>query len=245
MPSPTVAGADRLAAGHEQGHVGVAEPERRQPLELAGEVERERRRGNDRVDPRHRGEILLGDLALRVGGERRGERLELLGPDRQAGGGTMAAEPLQVLGARRETGVEVEARHRSPGALPALALAGDQDDGTAEALDEPRGDDPDHALVPALAPDDVCLRRLRCSGGPGLDGRERLAQDPLLDRLAVAVERLDLVREQVGLPIVLGEDEVQADVGTPEAAGRVEPRREPERRPRSRRPWPDRRRRRA
>ena len=167
------------------------------------------------------------ELPVGVGGERRGERLELVAADRQAGGGAMAAEALEVVGAGGEAGVEVEARHRAAGALPAVALARDQDDGAAEPLDEPRGDDPDHALVPALAPDDVGAAA-PLLGRPRVDDRDRLAEDPLLDGLAVAVQRLELVREQVGLAVVLRQHEMQADVRPAEPAGGVEPRREPE-----------------
>ena len=161
------------------------------------------------------------ELRVGVRGERGGERLELVGPDREPGGGPVAAEPLEVTGAGGEAGVEVEARHRPARALPAVAFACDQHDGPAESLDEPRGDDADHALVPALAPHHVgaaaaLLRR------PGVDGSDGLAEDPLLDGLAVAVERLELVREQVGFACVLGEHEVQGHVGPPEPSRRVE-----------------------
>ena len=39
-----------LAAGDEQVDAGVAEPERREPLQLPAEAERERGAGDDRVD---------------------------------------------------------------------------------------------------------------------------------------------------------------------------------------------------
>ena len=51
--------------------------------------------------------------------------------------------------------VQVERRDRPPRALPVAVRAGDQHDRPVEALDEPRRDDADHALVPALAGDDV------------------------------------------------------------------------------------------
>ena len=143
------------------------------------------------------------------------------------GGGPMPAEALEMAGAGGEARVEVEARHRSAGALPAVALAGDQHDRPAESLDEPRGDDADHALVPALAPDDVGAPAALL-GRPRVDDGDRLAEDPLLDRLAVAVQRLELVREQVGLAVVLRQHEVQADVRPAEPPGCIEPRREPE-----------------
>ena len=63
-----------------------------------------------------------------------------------------------------------------------------------EPLDEPRRDDPDHALMPVLAPDDVAAAaplRVR----PGLDLAHGVAEDPLLDSLALAVQRIELARE--------------------------------------------------
>ncbi len=61
----------------------------------------------------------------------------------------------QVLRAGAERAVQVERRQRAARALPVAVAAGDQDDRPVEALDEARGDDPDHALVPVLAPDHV------------------------------------------------------------------------------------------
>ena len=196
-------------------------------LELARQLERERRCGDDRVDAGDRRQILVEQLRVGVGGERGGERLELVAADRQSRGCAMPAEALEMAGAGGETGMEVEARHRSAGALPAVALAGDQDDRPAESLHEPRGDDPDHALVPALAPDDVGAAAALL-GRPRIDDGDRLAEDPLLDGLAVAVQRLELVREQVGLAVVLRQHEMQAHVRPAEPAGGIEPWREPE-----------------
>ena len=60
-------------------------------------------------------------------------------------------------------------RSNAPGdaarALPAPVGAGDQDDRPAVALDEPRGDDPDHALVPVRAGDDVAAAGAARSAG--------------------------------------------------------------------------------
>ena len=52
-----------------------------------------------------------------VGGEGLGERVDVLRLDREAGGRTVAAEALEVLGAGREAAVEVE-RRRSTGRDP-------------------------------------------------------------------------------------------------------------------------------
>ena len=103
----------------------------------------------------------------------------------------------------------------------------DQDDGPVEALDEARRDDPDHTLVPVLAPDHVAAPPpLRL--GPGLDLGDRRSQDPVLDRLPVLVQELQLAGEALGLLRVGGQQQLEGRVGPPESAGGVDPRREPE-----------------
>src|SRR5581483_478708 len=110
-----------LAAGDEQGDAWVAETERREAAELRAELERERRAGDDRVDDRHRPQIVLGEVLVRVGGERGRERVDVLGPDREPGGRAMAPEALEVLGAGGEPGVEVEGGDAAAAALPGVA----------------------------------------------------------------------------------------------------------------------------
>src|SRR5262245_21741692 len=103
----------------------------------------------------------------------------------------MAAETLEMAGARAEAGMEIERRDRASRALPLVAAARDEDDGAVEPLDESRGHDADHALVPVLAPQHIRapapagLRPFRdlLHGGP---------QHPVLDRLAVPVQHLEL-----------------------------------------------------
>ena len=107
----------------------------------------------------------------------------------------MAAEALEVLGARGEGAVQVEGAAGAARALPVAAgRAGDQHDRPAVALDEPRGDDADHALVPVRAGDDVAAVRAALLG-PGLDLVDRGAEDPLLDGLPLAVQLLELLGE--------------------------------------------------
>ena len=53
--------------------------------------------------------------------------------------------------AGRQAGVQVVGRDGAAAALAALAVERDQHDGPGVTLDEARGDDADHALVPALA----------------------------------------------------------------------------------------------
>ena len=76
------------------------------------------------------------------------------------------------------------------------------------ALDETRGDDADHALVPVLAPHDVrgtAPLRLR----PFLDLCDRGSQDLVLDGLPVAVQLLEAVREAACLVGVLCQQELE------------------------------------
>ena len=160
-------------------------------------------------------------------GERVGERLERLRPDLEPRCGTVAAEALQQMGARAERAVQVEGRHRPARALPRVVAAGDHHDRAPVPLHEPRGDDADHALVPVLAPEHVPAPAPQLLG-PGVDAGDRLAQDPVLDGLPVAVERLELGRQALCLVRVVGEDQLERDVRAREPAGGVDTGREAE-----------------
>ena len=120
MPSPTVSSAVELAAVDEQRDPGVAEPERREPGELLAERQPELGAADDRVDRRPRAQIVVGQHRVGVRAERRGEGLDALGADREAGGGAVAAEALEMLGAGRERAVQVE---RAAGAARSLPVA--------------------------------------------------------------------------------------------------------------------------
>ena len=110
----------------------------------------------------------------------------------------------------------------SPRPAPAI-----RHDRPVEALDEPRGDDADHALVPALVGQDVAappllgLRPLRDLG-------QRLAQDPVLDALPLAVQLLELMGQLSGLVGVLGEEKLERRTRPAETPRRVDARRQPE-----------------
>src|SRR5919109_869415 len=58
-----------LAAGQEEGHVRVAEPERGKPRELPAKLERELRAADDGIDSRHRQQVGLRDHSVRVPSE--------------------------------------------------------------------------------------------------------------------------------------------------------------------------------
>ena len=81
--------------------------------------------------------------------------------------------------------------------------------------------------MPVLTPDHVAaatLLRLR----PRLDFGDRRSQDPVLDRLPVLVQELELGGEPLCLLGVGRQQQLERGVGAPEPAGGVDPRREPE-----------------
>src|SRR5439155_22384178 len=132
-----------------------------------------------------------------------------------------------VHGADREGVVEVERPRRAARPLPSALGPGDEHDRAYVALDETRGDDADHALVPVLARDDVAALtapRFR----PRVDLVHRSAQDPLLDGLSLAIQALELLGEPPGLAVILGEQQRERRFRAAEAAGGIDARRQPE-----------------
>jgi hypothetical protein len=172
--------------------------------ELETELERQLIAGDDGVDHRRQAELALGEGCIRLRRECLGEGLDVGRVDREAGGGAVAAEPRQVSAASDERAVEVERGQRSPRSLPLAVGAGDEHNRAVETLHEPRSDDPDDTFVPGLVGKDVTAARtprLR----PLVDLRDRLAQHPVLDRLALAVQLLQPAGELGGDLAVVGE----------------------------------------
>ncbi|MER3411370.1 MAG: hypothetical protein C4305_02945, partial [Thermoleophilia bacterium] len=116
--------------------------------------------------------------------------------------------------------MEVESGDRAPRALPRALGASDEDDRPPVALDQPRRDDADHALVPALVGEDVGAAG-PLLGRPGLDPLRRLAKDPLLHLLAIPVQFLQAPSQPGGLGLALGEEKLEGDLWTTEATGSV------------------------
>ena len=216
------------AAGNEQRRCRVPEPERRKPLELAAEIEREvGSPRDDGVDRGHGLEVVLGEHHGGLLGEGFGERVDVLLRNREAGSRTVAAPAPEQAGAGAERGVQVEGGDRPAGSLPVAVGACDEDDWAVVALDEPRGDDPDHALVPVGAGDGVGMPGALL-GRPGLDLGHGLAEDPALDGLALPVQLLERGGEPARLRLVLGEEQLERLPRVPEASGSVQAGREPE-----------------
>ena len=91
----------QLAAGGEQVHRRVPEAERREPLELCAQVQREASRAREHgIDDRERPQLLLGQRGVGMRGERLRELVDVLTADREARCGAVPAEALQVRGAR-------------------------------------------------------------------------------------------------------------------------------------------------
>src|SRR5262249_56381079 len=141
---------------------------------------------------------------------RNGECIAAMVRNAWAGSRTVSAETLEVVSTRRERCVEVERCNGASRSLPEPLSPRDHHDRPVVPLDESRGDDPDDAFMPILAPQHVCatpLLRLR----PLIDLLNRGAQDAVLDRLPVAVQTLRTVGERARLLSVLGEQQLERD----------------------------------
>ena len=216
--------------GDHQPHPGVAHPERREPAQLLGELEAEADAADDGVDALGPSQVLGAEDRSRVGGEGLAERVEVLGPQREPGGGAMAAEAEQVLGAGLERREQVEAGNAAARAAPApLAVERDDHDRAVVALDQARGDDADDAGVPALAGQDQPRRLAQMIGqltprrlGGGVDlalGRDAARSSP-----ASAPPR-----SPRPAPSSSRQHQLDPGIGPVEPAGGVDPRRQPER----------------
>ena len=129
--------------------------------------------------------------------------------------------------AGREAGVQVVGGDRAAAALAALAVERDQDDGPRVALDEARGDDADHALVPALAGGhEHAVAALERAAALDLGGGG--AQDRVLDALALAVALLELLGQRLRPRARRREQQVERQRRIAEPAGGVDARGEAE-----------------
>ena len=215
--------------GDQQAHAGVAHPEGGQPAELLGQVEAEVGAADHRVDPLGSPQVLGAEQLGGVGGERLAEGVQALGPQLEPGGGAMPAEADQVLGAGLEPGKQVEAGDAAPrAAAAALAVEGDHDRRPVVALDQPRGDDPDHSGMPALAGDDQ-RRHLAQSLGELTAGRLGRRVDLALGGTPLAIGPAQLLRDLGGPRRVIGQEQLNACVSPVEPPRSIDPRRQFER----------------
>src|SRR5204862_2798552 len=101
----------------EQHHAWVPEPERREARQLLAEWQPQLTAGDDCVDDDARPQVVFGEDGIGMRGEGRGEPVDPAVVDREPGGRTMAAEPLQLARASRERAVQVEVAGGAAGAL--------------------------------------------------------------------------------------------------------------------------------
>ena len=145
--------------GNQQPHPGVPHPERSQLRELLGEVEAEVGAADHRVDALRAAQVVRARAPRPHARRRRRETHRGPRPAAPARRRPGARRSDQMLRAGLERRQQVEAGDAAPrAAAPALLVEGDDDDGRWMALDQARGDDPDHARVPALPGEDEALR---------------------------------------------------------------------------------------
>jgi hypothetical protein len=152
------------------------------------------------------------------------EGLDAVRGDVEPGRHPMPAVAAEVRRAGSQGGVQVERRDAATRAAPgAVPVERDHDARSAMALDEPRGDDPDHPRVPVLAGEHVRgLVGVRGERGLGREG------DPHLGVLALLVEQVELTG-YFACPRVVGrEQQLERGVRAPHPPGRVDARAEAE-----------------
>ena len=167
--------------------------------------------------------VALAERRRRVRDEGGAEVVHAAGLDLQAGRGPVAPVAEQVLAARVQRGQQVEAWDAAPRPLaPAIPVDPDQDHGHPVALREPRGDDPHHPRVPALAGE----HQPGCGGELGREVRARplgrVTHEPL-GVTALQVHSVELDRDLDRPAIVGGEHQLHAGVGAVKAARGVDP----------------------
>ncbi len=121
-----------------------------------------------------------------------------------------------------------------PDPLPVVAVERDQHHRAAVALDQARGDDPDHPGVPALAGQHVRRRALRAAAICASASKRMRVSTCLRSRLARSSSPAISVRALR----VLGQDQLEPGVGAVQASRRVQPRRQRRSRPSARSPCP-------
>ena len=166
--------AERRVLDH-QRHAGIAAAERRQRLQLLGQLHAQLVAADDRVDVLDGREVAGREHAVRMRAERLREGLDARAVDLQPGRRAMTAVADQVLRASVQRAEQVKRADAAPRAPPPPAVERDQHDRAVVRLDKPRGDDADHPRVPALAGQDIgaALAKL-CDLGFGLPANARL-----------------------------------------------------------------------
>ena len=165
-PSPIGRGSSSSAAGTSSETAGLPEPKGLSRSSSSASSSRSVSPGATASTRSVGDEVGRGERAGGVGDERRAEALDAVARDREAGGGAVAAVAQQLVGAGLEAGEQVEAGDRAARARALVAVERDQHGRAVVALGDARGDDADHARVPALAGEHVARGRRARSARP-------------------------------------------------------------------------------
>ncbi len=157
-PSPIGRGSRQPRAVDHQADRRVGPPERREPAQLLGQREPHLAALDDGVDALQDPRLPGADRLPGMRGERGRERVERRAVELDARGRAVPAEAHQMPPAAFEPAEQVEAVDAAPRAAAALPVEGHHHDRAPALLHEPRGDDPDHARVPALSRQHVAPR---------------------------------------------------------------------------------------
>src|SRR5208283_151257 len=180
----------------QQEWAGIAYAVRLELLDLGDHGYGQHAEGHLGVDDQHLLEMLgrYGGPAalLEPLGEGRKMALGQLQPRRRG----VPAETDQALGAIADRLVKVEAGHRPRRALGKLVAEGHDHGWPLVIIDQPAGDDADHAGVPALAAQDDRPPFFQTS--LGLDHLLRLLDDLALDLLAAAIDEIEFLGDCPG-----------------------------------------------
>jgi hypothetical protein len=104
-----------------------------------------------------------------------------------------------------------------------VAVQRDKNRRPVVALDDPRSNDSHHTAVPAIAPQHIRVALPHLGQfGLGFPG------GPFLDRPPLRIERVQFQSNGRGAPGIVGQQQFERGIGTPETPGRVEPRRQTE-----------------
>ena len=211
--------------GHQQARRGVAGAERAQPLQLLGQVQRQRAAGHDRVDALGRRQVRRAPAPRRRGRPaRRGRRRRARprSPARPPSGGRRSRSGARRRRPGRRAGRTAAMLRPEP--RPRVAVEGDDHGraaGSARPAARPRCRPRRGASPPRPPP-----ARPACSCGSAQ--RLGLVQDALLGLAPVVVEPVELARDLGRALGILGEHQLERGVGALQAAGGVDPRAEPE-----------------
>ena len=174
-----------------------------------------------------RNELLARDMGLGVVLEPPLEFGDVALVYRKAGRERVSAVAVEQVGATRERVKQVEAADGAARTLAhAVAIDGNEHDRAAVAVAQPRADDADHALMPALSGehDHLVLDRVVFA----FELRERLLEDFVLGRLAQLVLLAQLGGEVHRTVEVLRQKQLGGEVCLAHAPGGVDARREHE-----------------